>query len=172
MDPRFLRVFQERVRVGRSRSPVLRSSGQGDHLSVRGLPGPRDRTGERLSRCPILPPGGLVRGRPRGAAKEDGRAETETFRTRNQIVFDLLGKTHETDPLAASWVGVEAGFGSDRSFIDDIPAGLTYFAVGFHDLDPPFIRGDQIPGFQFQGGVSMGPIEPLFFDRIPPPFRS
>lgn len=60
--------------------------------------------------------------------KKTGVPETETFRTKNQIALELLQKAHGSDPLAASWVGVDAGLGSDRSFLDAIPSGLTYFA--------------------------------------------
>ncbi|MHB1287436.1 MAG: IS701 family transposase [Leptospirales bacterium] len=60
--------------------------------------------------------------------KKTGVPETETFRTKNQIALELLKKAHESDPLAAFWIGVDAGLGSDRSFLNDIPAGLTYFA--------------------------------------------
>ncbi len=60
--------------------------------------------------------------------KKTGVPETETFRTKNQIALELLKKAHESGPLAVSWVGVDAGLGSDRSFLDDIPSGLTYFA--------------------------------------------
>lgn len=60
--------------------------------------------------------------------KKTGVPETATFQTKNQIALDLLRNAHETDPLSASWVGVDAGFGSDKAFLAGIPPELTYFA--------------------------------------------
>lgn len=68
-----------------------------------------------------------------GPDYEDRRTKTGVpgdipFQTKNQIALELLRKAHGTDPLASSWVGVDASFGSDSAFLDGIPPGLIYFA--------------------------------------------
>ncbi len=60
--------------------------------------------------------------------KKTGVPGTLSFRTKNQIALELLQKSHDAHPDVASWVGVDAGFGSDQTFLDGIPPGLTYFA--------------------------------------------
>jgi SRSO17 transposase len=48
------------------------------------------------------------------------------FKTKNQIASDLINKVHSNFP--ASWIGCDASFGSDISFLNSLPSSLTYFA--------------------------------------------
>ena len=48
------------------------------------------------------------------------------FKTKNQIASDLINKVHSNFP--ASWIGCDASFGSDTSFLNSLPRSLTYFA--------------------------------------------
>jgi SRSO17 transposase len=48
------------------------------------------------------------------------------FQTKNKIASDLINKVHHHFP--ARWIGCDASFGSDISFLDSLPSSLTYFA--------------------------------------------
>jgi SRSO17 transposase len=48
------------------------------------------------------------------------------FQTKNKIASDLIKKVHHHFP--ARWIGCDASFGSDTSFLNSLPGSLTYFA--------------------------------------------
>ncbi len=48
------------------------------------------------------------------------------FQTKNKIASDLIKKVHHHFP--ARWIGCDASFGSDISFLNSLPSSLTYFA--------------------------------------------
>lgn len=60
--------------------------------------------------------------------KKTGVPEEQTFKTKNQIASSLLQNFHDKGLLKTTWVGVDAGFGSDPAFLRSLPEGLHYFA--------------------------------------------
>lgn len=51
-----------------------------------------------------------------------------TFETKNNILLDMIQSAHESGKLKAKYVGVDASYGSDSSFLDALPNELIYFA--------------------------------------------
>ncbi len=51
-----------------------------------------------------------------------------THRTKNEILSDMIIKTHESGKFPAKYVGVDSGYGRDSKFLDSLPAELIYFA--------------------------------------------
>ena len=51
-----------------------------------------------------------------------------TFKTKNQILLDMIVSAQQTDKLNAKYVGVDASYGSDAAFLDALPKELIYFA--------------------------------------------
>ena len=50
-----------------------------------------------------------------------------TFRTKNEIALSMLQEAMENGKYAVKWIGCDAAFGCDHSFIDALPNGAWYF---------------------------------------------
>lgn len=50
------------------------------------------------------------------------------FKTKNQLLLDLITKAFNSGKLEAKYVGVDSSFGKDHTFLDSLPKGLIYFA--------------------------------------------
>jgi SRSO17 transposase len=50
------------------------------------------------------------------------------FKTKPQCASEMLRKIAASGFFPASWVGVDAAYGSDQSFLDSLPEGMLYFA--------------------------------------------
>ncbi len=51
-----------------------------------------------------------------------------SFETKNKILLDMIRSAHESGNLKAKYVGVDASYGSDSTFLDALPKNLIYFA--------------------------------------------
>lgn len=60
--------------------------------------------------------------------KKTGVPDDLTFATKPRIASDLLNQAAESGIFKARWVGVDAGFGSNREFLDSLPGDLYYMA--------------------------------------------
>ena len=54
--------------------------------------------------------------------------ENNTFQTKPQIALDLINKVEKTNLFPAKWIGCDATFGSDLTFLKSLPEHLYYFA--------------------------------------------
>ena len=52
----------------------------------------------------------------------------KVFRTKNEIALDLLRNAAGSGNFSAKWIGCDAAFGCDHSFIDSLPENIWYFA--------------------------------------------
>jgi SRSO17 transposase len=50
------------------------------------------------------------------------------FKTKNQMLSELINKRYLSGDFKGKYVGVDAGFGHDQAFLDSLPKGLVYFA--------------------------------------------
>jgi SRSO17 transposase len=50
------------------------------------------------------------------------------FKTKNAMLSEMIGKLHRSGCFKGKYVGVDAGFGRDHSFLDSLPPELIYFA--------------------------------------------
>ncbi len=60
--------------------------------------------------------------------KDNWVPEDLVFQTKLQIAIDLINKTVESNLFPAKWLGCDATFGSDLSFLQSLPESLYYFA--------------------------------------------
>lgn len=60
--------------------------------------------------------------------KKTGVPDSLTFATKLEIASELLNKTTDAGLFKARWVGVDAFFGSSRSFLESLPKDLYYMA--------------------------------------------
>jgi SRSO17 transposase len=56
------------------------------------------------------------------------------FRTKNEIVFEMLRETVNSDLFPAKYVGVDGAYGKDSALLDSLPEGMIYFADVRKDL--------------------------------------
>ena len=54
--------------------------------------------------------------------------DERSFQTKNEIALGLLTKAIESGYFRAKWIGCDAAFGCDHSFLDSLPGGTCYFA--------------------------------------------
>lgn len=54
--------------------------------------------------------------------------EDLSFKTKPQIALDLITQIVQTNLFPAKWIGCDATFGSDQSFLDALPEHMYYFA--------------------------------------------
>ena len=52
----------------------------------------------------------------------------KVFRTKNEIALELLRSAADSGNFNVKWIGCDAAFGCDHSFIDSLPKGTWYFA--------------------------------------------
>jgi SRSO17 transposase len=50
------------------------------------------------------------------------------FKTKIQIVSELIKKAIDSGLFPAQWIGVDSFFGNSKEFLDSIPEGVNYFA--------------------------------------------
>jgi SRSO17 transposase len=50
------------------------------------------------------------------------------FKTKNEMLLEMIWSTVRSGLYPAKYVGVDAGFGSDAAFLDGLPENLVYFA--------------------------------------------
>jgi hypothetical protein len=50
------------------------------------------------------------------------------FRTKNQLLSDMIQKITQSGQFQGKYVGVDSSFGTDKAFLDSLPDELTYFA--------------------------------------------
>ena len=50
------------------------------------------------------------------------------FKTKKEMLLDMIQNTVQSDLFPAKYVGVDSEFGCDSSFLDGLPEGLVYFA--------------------------------------------
>jgi SRSO17 transposase len=78
--------------------------------------------------------------------------EEVTFQTKPEIARDLIATVKEADLFPARWIGCDATFGSDHSFLKSLPEDLFYFANIRSDmqvfLDKPQVA---IPAYRGRG---------------------
>jgi len=55
--------------------------------------------------------------------------ETLVFQARNGIAQELIHQVVESEKFPVKWIGCDAAFGSDHSFLRDLPEGVCYFAA-------------------------------------------
>jgi SRSO17 transposase len=51
-----------------------------------------------------------------------------TFRTKNQMLLEMIHGVAQSGQFQGRYVGVDSSFGMDKDFLDSLPGGLTYFA--------------------------------------------
>jgi SRSO17 transposase len=54
--------------------------------------------------------------------------EDLVFKTKNQLLLELIDKAVNSGKIKAKYVGVDSSFGKDHAFLDSLPKGLIYFA--------------------------------------------
>jgi SRSO17 transposase len=54
--------------------------------------------------------------------------ENLEFKTKNQMLSEMIGKIAASRQFKGSYVGVDSSFGTDKAFLDSLPEGLIYFA--------------------------------------------
>ncbi len=60
--------------------------------------------------------------------KDNWVPEDLSFKTKLEIALDLINQVKSSDFYQAKWIGCDATFGSDSSFLDALPEDLYYFA--------------------------------------------
>ncbi len=55
--------------------------------------------------------------------------ETLALQAKNEIAQDLIHRVVESGKFPVKWIGCDAVFGSDRSFLRGLPEGVCYFAA-------------------------------------------
>ncbi|MDR1533987.1 MAG: IS701 family transposase [Planctomycetota bacterium] len=60
--------------------------------------------------------------------EECGVPESLEFKTKNQMLSEMINDAHNAGRLEAKYVGVDCSFGRDPSFLDSVPEPLVYFA--------------------------------------------
>jgi len=50
------------------------------------------------------------------------------FRTKNNMLLEMIIKTYKSGRFPAKYIGVDSSFGSDSHFLDSLPGELIYFA--------------------------------------------
>ncbi len=55
--------------------------------------------------------------------------ETLTFQTKNEIAQKLIHQVVESGKFPVKWIGCDAAFGCDHSFLRGLPEGVCYFAA-------------------------------------------
>jgi SRSO17 transposase len=60
--------------------------------------------------------------------KKCGAPKGLEFKTKPQIALESIQAIMAAGDFPARWIGVDAGYGSDRDFLDSLPEGLLYFA--------------------------------------------
>ncbi len=55
--------------------------------------------------------------------------ETLTFQTKNEIAQEMIHQVVESGKFPVKWIGCDAAFGSDHSFLRGLPEGVCYFAA-------------------------------------------
>jgi SRSO17 transposase len=60
--------------------------------------------------------------------KECGVPEDLEFKTKNQLLLELIRKVSASESFQGRYVGVDSAFGMDHAFLDSLPEGLVYFA--------------------------------------------
>jgi SRSO17 transposase len=63
-----------------------------------------------------------------GLRKECGVPEGLVFKTKIQIVTELIKEAIDSGLFPAKWIGVDSFFGNSQEFLDSIPDGYYYFA--------------------------------------------
>ncbi len=61
--------------------------------------------------------------------------ETLTFQTKNEIAQKLIQQVEESGKFPVKWIGCDAAFGCDHSFLRGLPKGVYYFAA---------VKGDEL----------------------------
>ena len=60
--------------------------------------------------------------------KKCGVPDNLTFKTKNEMMKEMIAKAIESGRFPAKYVGVDASFGSDADFLDSLPENIIYFA--------------------------------------------
>jgi len=55
------------------------------------------------------------------------------FQTKNEMAADMIGEIHEKGLFDIQWIGCDAAFGCDHSFLRSLPEGVHYFAATHRD---------------------------------------
>jgi SRSO17 transposase len=55
------------------------------------------------------------------------------FQTKNQMAADMIGEIHEKGLFNIRWIGCDAAFGRDHSFLRSLPEDIYYFAATHQD---------------------------------------
>ncbi len=54
--------------------------------------------------------------------------EDTVFQTKNEIALDMIRRTLKSGKFPVKWIGCDAAFGSDHSFLMGLPESVCYFA--------------------------------------------
>ncbi len=55
--------------------------------------------------------------------------EGTVFQTKNEIALDMICRTLKDGKFSVKWIGCDAAFGSDHSFLKGLPESVRYFAA-------------------------------------------
>ena len=60
--------------------------------------------------------------------KENKVPQSLKFRTKNDLLLEIINNAYQSGRFPAKYVGVDSSFGSDNHFLDSLPDKLIYFA--------------------------------------------
>jgi SRSO17 transposase len=65
--------------------------------------------------------------------KKNGIPSSLQFKTKNEMVLEMVSKIVESGKFPAKYIGLDAGFGCDYSLLDNLPEDMVYFAEVHND---------------------------------------
>lgn len=84
--------------------------------------------------------------------KKCGVPSSIRFKTKNEMLLEMVQDANKSGLFPAKYVGVDAGFGSDADFLDGLPENLVYFA-DIKSNQTVFVNrpGTSIPAYSGKG---------------------
>jgi len=121
----FIKKGKESVGVARQ---YCGTAGKVDNCQSGVFVGYASEKGYGLLTCRLYMPGIWFTDEYAKRREDNWVPEDLVFQTKLQIALDLINKTVESNLFPAKWLGCDATFGSDLSFLQSLPQSLYYFA--------------------------------------------
>jgi len=76
--------------------------------------------------------------------KKCGIGSDKEFKTKNEIALDMINAIVNKKQLNIKWIGCDAAFGCDHTFVDSLPK-LAYYFVGVPNNERVFLPNETVP---------------------------
>ncbi len=87
--------------------------------------------------------------------------EDTVFQTKNEIALDMIRRTLKSGKFPVKWIGCDAAFGSDHSFLMGLPESVCYFAA-VKDSELVFEERPEMKFPQGKSGRARKHLQPAF----------